>query len=96
MQVRSADGTTLVIKSVTTRQAAQRTYLMKFIDPDYGRLSAIVSTICLENPHRLQDAKGYLAQYVLGDSGIRFAYNSYPRLDALYDVVARCEQERES
>lgn len=95
MEVRAADGTTLVLKDVETRQAAERTYLLRFVDPEYGRLSAVISTICLDNPDRLQDAKGYLAQHVLGvDSGIRFSYNSYPRIDALYDIVSRCEKSR--
>lgn len=93
--VEAEDGTVLNIHKVWMRQAAERTYLMKFEDPDYGLLTAVVSSICLENPNRLQDAKGYIAQYVLGiDKTIKFPYNSYPRMDALYDIVAQCERSR--
>lgn len=87
MKIKSDDGTVLNIRDVAVRQAAERTYLINFDDPEYGAMKGIVSSICLEDPNRLQDAKGYIAQYVLSDNH-RFPYNSYPRLDALYRVVA--------
>lgn len=90
MKIKADDGTVLNIHKVAVRQAAERTYLIQFNDPEYGELKGIVSSICLEDPNRLQDAMGYIAQYVLGKK-YRFPYIAYPRLDALYRVVAECE-----
>lgn len=97
MLVTASDGTELNIKRVAVRQAAERTYLMKFEDPHYGLLSAVVSIICLDNPNRLQDAEGYIAQYVKGmeDDGLVFPYNTYPRMDALYEFVSKMESREE-
>lgn len=94
MLVTAFDGTSLNIQKVALRMAAERTYLFKFEDPDYGVLSAVVSIICLENPDRLQDAEGYIAQYVKGMDGVTvFPYNSYPRMDALYEIVRKIEKD---